>query len=96
MAEEAFPTDNINDVMTQRHLTDIFVDGIREDSIARKLIRDGLQTLDDAVRIAALEQQTACTFGLRRSNKEEPMDVYILSKNATLENKASMLTDKYC
>ena len=61
MAEEAFPTDNINDVMTQRHLTDIFVDGIREDSIARKLIRDGLQTLDDAVRIAALEQQTACT-----------------------------------
>lgn len=82
MAEEAFPGENLATPLVQSRLLDVFVDGLRDESVMRKIIRERPKTLDQAVKTAKFEQQANRSFELRkRSNRnEEPMEVDTLSQ----------------
>ena len=74
LAEEAFVGLNLTDALIQQQLKDIFLDGIKDDGIARELIKDRPTTLERAVKIATAGQVTNRTFELRR-REEIPMEV---------------------
>lgn len=73
LAEEAFNTIDLTDKLIQMQLKDAFLDGIRDDAVARKIIRQRPVTLEGALTIAVAEHLTTKTFDLRR--KEEPMEI---------------------
>ena len=55
-------------------IIDVFIDGVREDSLARKLIFERPNTLQVALTIAIADQNAAKNFKLRRRT-DEPMGV---------------------
>lgn len=73
-AEDAYPGEDLNEALIQAQLKETLIDGIKEDAIARKLIRDRPDTFERAIAIATAEQQAARSFNLRRRT-EEPMDI---------------------
>ena len=81
LADEAYTNAEMAQPVVQRQLKDCFVDGIRDDRIARKLIRERPNTLNAAVLLAIGEQRTSRTFGLRR-RREEPMDIDTLDSES--------------
>ena len=74
LAEESYANDELANAIVQSQLVEIFTAGLREDSIARKLLRERPRELVAAVRIAVGEHQTARCFQLCRRT-EEPMEV---------------------
>ena len=72
LAEEAYPGQDLSNAVLQKQLTELFIDGVSEDTIVRKLIRERPATLEAAIRTAAYEQQTSKTFNLRRHRYDEP------------------------
>ena len=84
-ARNAYTEEDLGDRFVQAQLTEIFTDGLRDDKIARRLIRAKPKTMDRALKIAAEEQQTSRAFNLRRGpeRSEEPMDIDIGDKAAT-------------
>ena len=72
MATEAYGGE-INVLVVQRELRNIFTDGITDSEIAKRIIRGSPDTLQAALAIAKEEQLTTKTFNLRR--REEPMGV---------------------
>ena len=82
LAEEAFGTIDLSPPLIQQQLRDIFLDGIQDDNVARKIIRNRPATLDAALNIAVQEQLTLQTFNLRR-REEMPMEVDALNAQAT-------------
>ena len=91
LAEEAFPPADMNHNMVQRQLVDIFIDGVKDNSIAKRLIRMGPATLQAAVRVALEEQVTARQYQMRR--REEPMEVDSASKSSRLDHVEESLAD---
>ena len=81
MAEEAFNSIDLSPLLIQQQLKDVFLDGIRDDNIARKIIRQKPVTLEAALQIAVQEQLTSRTFDLRR--REEPMEVDLVDKTSS-------------
>lgn len=74
LGEEAFETLDLSHVLIQQQLVDAFIQGVRDDKIARRIIEKRPETLALAVKIATNQQMTNKTFQLRRQ-LEEPMDV---------------------
>ena len=74
LAEEAFATVDLSPALIQQQLRDVFLDGIQDDHVARKIIRVRPNTLEEALNIAVEEQLTIRTFNLRRK-EEVPMEV---------------------
>ena len=83
MTEDAFPGEDISAEHIQKQLTETFIDGVKDNGIARKLLRARPQNLDRAVEIATEEQQTANAFKLRR---EEPMEIDVIEQ--TMDRKS--------
>ena len=74
LAEEAYSAVDLPTNIVQRQLVEILTAGLKDDHIARKLLREQPADLTQAVRLAATEYQTAKCFELCRRT-EEPMDV---------------------
>lgn len=97
-AEQAYDIRDLDSPVIQAQLRDIYIDGLTEDNIARKIITRQPNTLQQAVEIATAAQQTDRTFRLRRrGNESEPMDVDAVAnahtKIARIENSLNQLTD---
>ena len=77
LAEEAFP--NQQGPAIQRQLIDIFLDGLSEDYLKMKILRDNPNNLDAAIIAATNEQNVRTRFSLRTHHpvmsQEEPMDI---------------------
>lgn len=77
LSEEAFP--NQQGPAIQRQLIDIFVDGLIEDHLKMKILRDNPNNLDAAITAATNEQNIRKRFSLRTRHppvrEEERMDV---------------------
>ena len=77
LCDDAYPGDNLTVDHIQKQLVETFTDGVKDNAIARKLIREKPITLEKALEIATQEQQTARAFELRR--EESPMEVDAIS-----------------
>ena len=73
LADDAYPGHNIDNPLIQSVLIDAFIDGLTDDHIARRLIRNVPGTFNQAVQVAADEQQASRAFSIRR--RDEPMEV---------------------
>ena len=77
-AAHAYGEGQLNESFVQLQLVEIFVDGLADDHMVRRLIRLRPSTLAAALKQATSEQQATKAFDLRRSGLrpgEEPMDV---------------------
>ena len=90
MSEDAFPGEDVNSEHIQKQLTETFIDGVKDNGIARKLLRARPQNLARAVEIATEEQQTANAFRLRR--EETPMEIDVIEQ--TIDRKINALESK--
>ena len=85
LAEDAYPAQNFGHPLVQAALSDTLTDGVIDDSMARKLIRNRPPTFAMAQAIANEEQQANRAFSIRR--RDEPMEVDEL-KSSNLEIKS--------
>lgn len=91
LAGEAYVGQNPNNPLIQSALVEVLVEGVSNDTIARRLIRESPDTLGEALTIATREQQAAKSFSMRR-RVEEPMDVNELaSKDGSDQKRLSHL-----
>ena len=70
LSEEAFPNQQGQGI--QRQLIDIFVDGLSEDYLKMKILRDNPNTLDAAITTATNEQNVRKRFSLRTRHPQVP------------------------
>ena len=84
LAEDAYPAQNLGNPLVQAALIDTLTEGVLDDSMARKLIRNRPPTFAMAQAIANEEQQTNRAFSLRR--RDEPMEIDEL-RSSNLEIK---------
>ena len=75
LAEDAFPAEDLGNSMIQGRLIEILLNGVRDDRVARKLIRDRPETFEEAMRMARFEQQTSRAYEMRKFRTEEPMEI---------------------
>lgn len=87
VAAEAWEAENLASPLVETQLVEIFIDGLFDNAIARKVIREGPRTMQDAVKIAVAEQVLNKKYVLRNrafqsqnrqhqyERKEEPMEV---------------------
>ena len=97
VASDAYPTAVTTDKFFQQTLVQIFKDGLREDGIVRKLIKERPETLEKAVSSATVAQQNTRAFALRRGRQEEDMEVDMISEDQRIkkvEDQMSSLTQK--
>lgn len=87
LAEDAFVGQNQNNPLIQRELIETLKNGVKADSIARKLIREAPAQFDNAVQIAMTEQQRARSFEVRRGREEVPMEV----DSVSVENRLNVV-----
>lgn len=96
LADEAYPNVNLQQALIQNSLVEALIDGVHNDGIAKKLMRNRpqYQNFDQAVTAAVQEQQVNKQFGVRRSG-EEPMDISAVRSKPTksLEDKIDSLVD---
>ena len=81
-ARNAYSEEDIKDRLIQTSLTEIFVDGLQDDDIARRLIRHKPKDMETALKLAVGEYQIKKTYKLRRGivkEGPEPMEVDQLS-----------------
>ena len=78
LADEAFVGENMGNPLIQRQLVEILLGGVISYGVAKRLVNERPQTLDEALRIAVREQQNVHALELRR-RQEEPMDVSVAS-----------------
>ena len=76
-AAHAYGEGQLNESFVQLQLVEIFVDGLADDHMVRRLIRLRPSTLAAALKQATSEQQATKAFDLRRGLRpgEEPMEV---------------------
>lgn len=72
LSEEAFPGQQ--GLAIQRQQIDIFVDGLLEDQLKMKILRENPATLDGAITIATNEQNLRKRFSLRTRQNRVPED----------------------
>lgn len=72
LSEEAFPGQQGPAI--QRQLVDIFVDGLLEDQLKMKILRENPATLDAAITTATNEQNLRKRFSLRTRQHQVPED----------------------
>ena len=93
LGQEAYPNQNHNNPLIQDSLIGALIDGVCDDHIARKLIRERPDDFEDAVTISIREQQAAKHFSMRRQTDEEPMNVSQVSR-PKLDEKVDQLCDQ--
>ena len=94
LAQEAYPNTNMQDEMLQSTLVGVFMDGVQNDFLARKLIKTRPRTLEAAIKVATDEQMADRQFLLRRSDRvEEDMEVDLLNSDQSNASK-NTLTEK--
>lgn len=71
LSEDAFPGVEFGAAPIQSQLIDIFVDGLEDAAIARKVIRDNPQDFNTAVKSAAAEQNLNLKFALRHRGPDK-------------------------
>ena len=83
LADEAFVGENLNHPLIQTMLVDILIEGVLNDAVSRKLIRDRPGNLQEALRLAVREQTDQKSFDVRRGIKrhEEAMEVNAVNQN---------------
>ena len=78
----------------QEQLLEYFIDGLTEDAMAKRLIRQKPKDMDDALDLATAEQQAQKTFDLRRGHTAEaehtPMEVDVLTSPPQHSEMAKM------
>ena len=89
LCDDSYPGDNITVDHIQKQLVETFTDGVKDNAIARKLIRENPITLEKALEIATQEQQRARAFELRR--EETPMEVDAISQIEQIMENTSMI-----
>ncbi len=101
-AEDAYLGQDFNNPLIQTQLVEAFIDGLREDKVAHKLIRDRPDTLERALELASREAQNNRAFHLRRRHaEEEAMEVDQVESQGEsgrikqLENTVNNLSDKF-
>ena len=87
LAEDAYPRQAMNQPALQRELIDVFIEGLRDDRTAKKLLRHRPVDIFQAIDSAMEEQQVQRVFRAQRRT-DEPMDIDL---NQVLMNK---LTDR--
>lgn len=70
VAEQAWPDADLNEALISRQLTDAFVDGLTDNAVARRVLRDNPATFNEAVQVAVYEQNLNRKIQLR--NRAEP------------------------
>lgn len=65
VAEQAWPDQPLNQTLIQQQLIDVFIDGLQDNMIARKVLRQAPPVLEQAVQLAVAEQNLAKKFSLR-------------------------------
>lgn len=75
LADEAYMGQNMAQPHIQTAMTGALINGIMDDGIARRLIRERPGNFEVAAQTALREQQTAKQFAIRRGQDPEPMDV---------------------
>lgn len=75
LAEEAYHGQDLAQGHIQTSMTGALINGILDDGVARRLIRDRPANFEAAATVAMREQQTAKQFAIRRGEDPEPMDV---------------------
>ena len=87
LAQEAFSGPDLRQAAIQRQLVATFIDGLHNDSLKMKLLREDPASFEGALLIAAQEQNLRAKFELRKkaqpgnnwryddSRNEEPMDI---------------------
>lgn len=68
VAEDAYPQPGDRPVVEQQ-MINIFLDGLFHDYLKMKILREDPQTFDEAVQIAAHEQNIRTRFSLRQENE---------------------------
>ena len=75
----------------QETIVDIFQRGVKDERLARNLIRKKFQTMEEAVKYATEEQRTDRTFEMyRHAQVEEPMEVDIVQEGKEAEKLAQI------
>ena len=96
LADKAYPNVNLQQALTQNPQIEAMIDGVHNDGIAKKLMRNRpqYQNFYQAVIAVAQEQQVNKQFGVRSSGKE-PMDIRAVRKqpSKTFEDKMDILVD---
>ena len=83
LADDSFLGQPISSEMVENHLIQIFIEGLREDSLKIKLMRANPRSLQEAIDIALAEENLKKRFNLRRNpnhfhnyyNDEESMEI---------------------
>ena len=90
ISEDAYPGEDADSVHIEKHLVEIFTDGVIDNANARKLkLRP--ETLDRVVEIATQEQQTSRAF--EPMHEQTPMEIEALGQTEqTLEQRINNLT----
>ena len=92
LADDAYAGHDMNNPLIQSALIETLVDGVRDNGVARKLIRENPDKFEKAVALA--EQQATRAYNIRR--REEPMDVYWVSQdnsNSEITQRLDKLVD---
>ena len=75
--------ENVNDdEWIQSELVGIFIDGVHDNRVARKLIKRKPKTLSEALEVAIKEQQADRSYNIRRGAEPKPMEVDAISKGS--------------
>lgn len=77
--------DNIDSDEAQGMLVDTFQRGLKDDRLARVLIRKNCKSLDELENEAITEQQTEKIFHLYRRDEQEPMEVDVVKRDEVQE-----------
>ena len=85
-AAHAFGDEQMKESFVQLQLVEIFVDGLSDDHMVRRLIRLKPNTLADALRLATSEQQAKKAFDLRRGLRPGEEDMEVNAVTSTQDN----------
>ncbi len=72
LATEAWPEANMADVHIEGQMIELFVNGLRDDTIARKVIREDPKKYTEAVKCAITEQNLCKRYELRNRGYHPP------------------------
>ena len=93
IANDAYPSATKDDRFYQQTLVQIFKDGLREDGIVRKLIKERPETLAKAVESASVAQQNTRAFALRKGGRqEEDMEIDMISDDRRMDKVEEQMT----
>ena len=77
LAEESYPGHDLDGGLLQEQLVEIFVDGLLDNYMAKRLLRMRPGDMAKALHLATQEQQVSRTYELRRGDPMEVDDIHV-------------------